>query len=364
MGINRHGITPPMKSLRILLATDAWRPQVNGVVRTWETSLVHLKERGHVAEVIEPQRFFHFPMPLYPEIELAVPWQQTISRIIRDFEPDTIHIATEGPIGQAVRMYCRRHRQFFTTSYHTQFPEYAHEMTRIPVSWGYRYMRWFHSRSSCILVATPTLEETLRRQRFEPPLHRWSRGVDLELFYPRPKKESEHPRPHLLYVGRVSKEKNLEAFLELSTPGTKFIAGDGPIRERLEKKYPEAVFLGYRRGQALAETYANADLFVFPSKTDTFGLVIIEALASGLPVAGYPVIGPIDIVTDPDCGALHEDLKQAIDLALQRGNPEKCVQLGRQYTWDRCTQQLLQGLVNRTTGRPFDGTSDTSGETL
>jgi glycosyltransferase involved in cell wall biosynthesis len=339
------------QSLRILLASDAWRPQVNGVVRTWETSIAHLKDRGHAVEVIEPGQFPNAPIPFYPEIRLCLPWQNQIAQRYTRFQPDIIHVATEGPIGLAMRTFCTRRRLHFTTSYHTKFPEYLQEMIYLPASWSYPYMRWFHSRSSAIMVATPSLEEELRSRRFQPPLKRWSRGVDLELFHPRPKTLFDYPRPILLYVGRVSKEKGIEDFLKVKTPGTKLIVGDGPIREKLQKQYPEAVFLGYRRGEALAEVYANSDLFVFPSKTDTFGLVLIEALASGLPVAAYPVIGPIDIIHNEKAGILRKDLSEAVPLALERGDPEECVKLGRQYTWERCTNQLLSNFVLAKTGK-------------
>lgn len=337
--------------LKILLATDAWRPQVNGVVRTWETSIRHLRDRGHAVEVIEPGQFPSTPVPFYPEIRLCLPWQNQLAERVRSFQPDAIHIATEGPIGLSMRTFCGRRRWRFTTSYHTKFPEYLREMVHLPTSLSYRYMRWFHSASSSILVATPTLEKELIARRFAPPIRRWSRGVDLELFHPRPKTPSDFPRPHLLYVGRVSKEKGIEDFLKAKTPGTKFVVGDGPIRERLEKLYPEAKFLGYRRGLALAEVYANCDLFVFPSRTDTFGLVLIEALASGLPVAAYPVLGPIDIVDDEKAGALDENLEVAVERALKRCDSANAVALGRQYTWERCTDQLLGSIVALKTGK-------------
>jgi glycosyltransferase involved in cell wall biosynthesis len=340
-------------SLNLLLATDAWRPQVNGVVRTWETSIQHLRDRGHRVEVIEPNQFLSAPVPFYPEIRLCLPWQNQLLERVKSFQPDAVHIATEGPIGLTMRTFLMRRRWHFTTSYHTKFPEYLEEMVHLPASWSYRYMRWFHSASSAILVATPTLEKELIGWRFNAPIRRWSRGVDLSLFYPRPKTPTDAPRPHLLYVGRVSKEKSIEDFLKVKAPGTKFIVGDGPIRAKLEQQYPEARFLGYRKGQALAEVYANCDLFVFPSRTDTFGLVLIEALASGLPVAAYPVLGPIDIINDPKAGVLNDNLEVAVQQALQQCDSESAVRLGRQYTWERCTDQLLGSLVDLRTGRPW-----------
>ncbi len=341
------------KPLRILLATDAWRPQVNGVVRTWETSIKQLEHWGHSVKVIQPNQFPGFPCPLYTEIRLCRPTRKEIATRIHKFNPDAIHIATEGPIGLAVRGFCRGTRRFFTTSYHTKFPEYLNEMVWLPTGIGYAFMRWFHRRSSAILVATASLEQELRHRGFSPPLKRWSRGVDLALFHPRARGTFPYPRPILLYVGRVSKEKGIEDFLHLKTPGTKVIIGDGPIRPRLEKQYPEAIFLGYRRGEALAQCYAEADLFVFPSKTDTFGLVMVEALATGVPVAAYPVVGPIDIITHEKVGALDKDLGDAVQRALQQSDREECARLGRQYTWENCTSQLLSHLVDSRTGKCF-----------
>jgi glycosyltransferase involved in cell wall biosynthesis len=330
--------------LRILLATDAWRPQVNGVVRTWETSLAHLRQRGHQTDVIHPGLFRSFPVPFYQEIRLALPGRRRVGELVQSFAPSVVHIATEGPIGLAVRAFCLRHRWRFSTSYHSKFPEYLQEFARVPIRWSYRYMRWFHSASSAVLVSTPTLAADLAGRGFHN-LRRWSRGVDLTLFAPRRKTWTDYLQPILLYAGRVSKEKNIEAFLALDRPGTKVVVGDGPHRGRLQRDFPKAVFLGYRSGAALAEAYANADVFVFPSKTDTFGLVMIEALACGVPVAAYPVVGPIDIVTDHKVGCLHDDLGHAVDVALRDGDPAACVRHARQFTWERCTDQLLESVV-------------------
>jgi len=330
--------------LRILLATDAWRPQVNGVVRTWETSIDHLQRRGHRVEVIHPGQFASVPIPFYREIRLAVPTRRGVTTRIRDFRPEIVHIATEGPIGLAVRAFCRRNRWRFSTSYHSKFPEYLKHLAGIPEGWSYQFMRWFHSGSSAVMVSTPTLEADLAARGFRS-LRRWSRGVDLAVFTPRPKTWTQYPRPILLYAGRVSKEKNLEAFLTLKNPGTKAIVGDGPMREKWQREYADAVFLGYRTGTDLAEAYSNADVFVFPSNTDTFGLVMIEAMACGVPVAAYPVVGPIDVVTDPKVGRLDKDLGRAIEGALQTADPDACVAHVRQFTWERCTDQLLANFV-------------------
>jgi glycosyltransferase involved in cell wall biosynthesis len=326
--------------MRILLATDAWRPQVNGVVRTWETSIEHLRRRGHDVAVIEPSLFTSLATPFYKEIRLALPSRGSVNRHIHDISPDVVHIATEGPIGLAVRAFCVRNRWQFSTSYHSKFPEYLQELAHVPVGWSYCFLRWFHGGSLAVMVSTPSLEAELRARGFRN-LCRWSRGVDLMLFTPRPKTWMQYRRPILLYAGRVSKEKNIEAFLTLNHEGTKIVVGDGPIRERLQRDYPESTFLGYRTAEALAEAYANADLFVFPSRTDTFGLVMIEAMACGVPVAAYPVVGPIDIVTDSEVGCLDNDLGRAVQVALERGRPDACVRHARQFTWERCTEQLL-----------------------
>jgi glycosyltransferase involved in cell wall biosynthesis len=333
-----------IRMARIVIATDAWHPQVNGVVRTLDTTARLLRERGHIVDVIEPSRYAAMPVPFYPEIQVCLPRPGRIYDRLRRFKPDHVHISTEGPLGLIVRRYCRLRGWRFSTSYHTRFPEYLKQLVRVPLRWSYRFLKWFHNGSSCMMVATPSLEKELAGRGFTAPIRRWSRGVDLSLFHPRPKAAVPYERPVLLYVGRVSAEKGLDDFLSLKTPGTKVVVGDGPARAELEAKYPAAVFLGYRKGADLAAAYASADLFVFPSRTDTFGIVLIEALASGLPVAAYPVTGPIDIVTDERCGALDEDLGRAVERALSAGDPAACVEAGRRYTWENCTRQFLGNL--------------------
>ncbi len=332
---------------RILIATDAWHPQVNGVVRTLDTTTRWLRDHGHSVEVIEPTAFRSYAVPFYPEIRVSMPNPGRIDRLLRRFQPDHIHIATEGPIGWQVRRACLKRSWHFTTSYHTRFPEYLHHLMHVPESFTYRLVRKFHAASSAMLVSTASLEQELKDRGFTAPIRRWSRGVDLTLFHPRTKTDPGLPRPLMLSVGRVSYEKGLEDFLRLRTAGTKLIVGDGPARAELQAKYPDARFLGLCRGQALAEIYANADLFVFPSRTDTFGIVLIEALASGLPIAAYPVTGPIDIVVDPSLGALDSDLGAAVEHALARGVPEACTRAAQAYTWDACTQQFFSHLVPR-----------------
>lgn len=330
---------------RILIATDAWHPQVSGVVRTLDTTARLLREWGHAVEVVEPSPYPAIRVPFYPEIPLAVPRPGRVYERVHRFRPDHIHISTEGPMGLLVRRFCRRMGWRFSTSYHTKFPEYLRELAYVPEGVTYRFLRRFHNASACMMVATPSLEADLKSRGFAAPVRRWSRGVDLSIFYPRPGVDRPWPRPVLLYVGRVSHEKNIEDFLRLPTPGTKVVVGDGPARAELERTYPAAVFLGYRRGQPLGEVYAAADLFVFPSKTDTFGIVVIEALASGLPVAAYPATGPIDTITDERLGALDADLGKAVERALRTADPAACAAAGRAYTWDRCTEQFLANLV-------------------
>jgi glycosyltransferase involved in cell wall biosynthesis len=333
---------------RVLIATDAWHPQVNGVVRSLDTTARFLRDWGHAVEVVEPGAFQAFAVPFYPEIRLAAPRPGRVYRRLVRFRPDHVHIATEGPIGLLVRNFCRRRGWRFTTSYHTRFPEYLRELTGVPEWPTYHFLRWFHDRASAMMVATPSLEKELVARGFRAPIRRWSRGVDLAVFHPRPKPAAGPPRPVMLYVGRVSHEKNVEDFLKLDLPGTKLVVGDGPARAELERKYPAAVFLGYRTGEALGEAYAAADVFVFPSRTDTFGIVVIEALASGLPVAAYPATGPIDTITDEKFGALDDDLGAAVRRALAAGDPAACAAEGARYTWERCTTQFLDNLVPAT----------------
>jgi glycosyltransferase involved in cell wall biosynthesis len=332
---------------RILIVTDAWHPQVNGVVRTLDTTVRTLRQLGHLVEVLAPDRFTPVPNFAYPEIPLCWPWPHRVQAVIHQFQPHHLHIATEGPIGVVVRQFAVNRGWRFSTSYHTKFPEYARHLIGLPETVGYRFLRWFHAASSSMMVATPSLEAELQSRGFRTPMRRWSRGVDLGLFRPRPRTET-YPRPIQLYVGRVSAEKGLDDFLSLKSPGTKLVVGDGPARAELQAKYADAVFLGYRKGESLAAEYANADVFVFPSRTDTFGLVMIEAMACGVPVAAYPVTGPIDIVTNPRCGALRENLGEAITVALREGVREVCATEASRYTWASCTQQFLANVVERT----------------
>jgi glycosyltransferase involved in cell wall biosynthesis len=337
--------------MRILIISDAWHPQVNGVVRTLTKTTEVLRTRGHVVEVIGPERFRRIPCPTYPEIELAILPYRSLVRQIEAFQPDAIHIATEGPLGMAARKYCKRKNLIFTTAYHTKFPEYIQERTGLPLKWSYAFMRWFHNGSAGVMVATDSLAKSLTEWGFKN-LRTWSRGVDVERFKPRSKDILDLPRPIYLYAGRVVVDKNIEAFLKLKLDGTKLVVGIGPDLETYRARYPEAVFAGYLENGHLASYFAAADVFVFPSLTDTFGLVVLEALASGVPVAAYPVTGPIDIIgPHPEVGALNDDLGQAIREALGK-SAEACRALALQYSWDACTEQFLNNLVPLQKARP------------
>lgn len=330
--------------MRILIVSDAWHPQVNGVVRTLTKTVESLSRQGHVIEVVGPGEFRRMPCPTYPEIELAILPYRALVRRIEAFAPEAIHIATEGPLGLAARRYCTRHNFAFTTAYHTKFPEYVEERAKVPLAWSYAFMRWFHNGSAGMMVATQSLADSLAARGFRN-LRTWSRGVDTERFRPRDKALLDLPRPIHLYAGRVVVDKNIEAFLKLDLPGTKLVVGIGPQLEEYRARYPEAVFAGYLENGALAGYFAAADVFVFPSLTDTFGLVLLEALASGVPVAAYPVTGPLDVIgPHPEVGCLHDDLGQAIKGALGK-SPQACRELALSYSWDACSAQFLQNLT-------------------
>jgi glycosyltransferase involved in cell wall biosynthesis len=329
---------------KIVLVTDAWDPQVNGVVRTLKTTIRELQRLGQEVCVVQPRAFRRLPCPFTHDIDLA--WNITPAFVADSIRPPCrVHICTEGPLGWAFRLFCAYRGIPYTTAYHTNFPEYVHEHTGLPVSWGVGVIRWFHWHSQAVMVATASLARKLQSRRFRPQPKLWSRGVDHGLFRPRPK-TMPRSRPLALYVGRVAKEKNVEAFLQARNPVEKYVVGDGPEMVALSRKYPEVQFLGALHGHRLADMYSNADVFVFPSLTDTFGLVVIEALSSGVPVASYPVDGPADILGNhAGVGCCHDDLEKAIDGALHSGDPTRCAELGRQYSWESCTRQFLANLV-------------------
>lgn len=343
--------------MKLLIISDAWHPQVNGVVRTYQYLIEELEKKGYTVKVISPVDFpRQAPTPGYTEIQLAVKPYRRLTRLIKEYEPDNIHIATEGPLGWAGRRYCIKHNQDFTTSYHTHFPDYAAKrlgkvfpiLSKPAHSFCKALVRYFHAPASSILIATASLEEQLKEWKFKPPMHPLTRGANLEQFYPGEKTLfHDLPKPVALFVGRVAIEKNIEAFLDMEWEGSKVIVGHGPSFDELKKKYPDAVFVGKKVGQELAAHYRSADLFVFPSRTDTFGIVIIEALASGLPVAGYNVTGPKDIITEDFLGALHEhDLRSACESALKsKGTPQqRAAHVNQYYTWENAAQQYEASL--------------------
>lgn len=331
--------------MKICIVTDAWLPQVNGVVRTLASVRAALEGGGHEVMMISPDNFASLPCPTYPEIRLALATPGAVRRRVDAFAPESLHIATEGPLGLAARHWCLRNGLAFTTAYHTHFPDYLAARTKLPASLFGRYIKWFHAPAASVLVSTRTLAAELA-DRGLPRTRLWGRGVDLAAFGPG---VARHPAfdglsgPVQLYVGRVAVEKNIEAFLASRHPGTKVVVGGGPALAGLRARYPDAVFLGPLAGEALASAYASADVFVFPSRTDTFGLVMIEALASGTPVAAYPVPGPRDVLTDA-VGAMDADLDRAIAAALTRDRVA-CAEYGRGFTWAASARQFEAALV-------------------
>ena len=341
--------------MKISVVTDAWHPQVNGVVRSLSMTVEQMGRLGHQVDVIEPQDFRTIPCPTYAEIRLAIGCKKAVARRLDEFQPDRIHISTEGPIGWAARSWCLKHERHFTTAFHTRFPDYVSIRTGIPKEWIWKMMRSFHGAAERTFTATATLAEELHAHGLTRT-HHWPRGVDLGQFNtsvpPHPAFEGL-PRPIMLNVGRVAVEKNIEAFLRVSVPGSKVVVGGGPALDRLKAQYPAVLFLGSKHGAELAACYTAADVFVFPSKTDTFGLVNIEALACGLPVAAFPVPGPIDIL-GPDnkgmhqgakvIGALSDELDVAITAAL-RASPKAAAAEAQHYSWEACTEKFLEGLA-------------------
>jgi glycosyltransferase involved in cell wall biosynthesis len=331
---------PPRK---LLILTDAWAPQVNGVVRTLETLGKDLAAMGHEVRYGTPEGRFTLPLPTYSEIRLAIFPRRSLERMIDEFRPDAIHIATEGTIGLSARAICLRRNIPFTTSFHTRFPEYVNaRFPFISKSVVYRFLRWFHGPATAMMVATPSLKQELESHGFKN-VRIWSRGVDVNAFRPAATNDLSYPRPIWLYVGRVAVEKNIEAFLALDLPGTKVVIGEGPARARLERTYSDACFLGPKVGEDLVRHYAASDVFVFPSQTDTFGLVMLEALACGVPVAAYPVQGPRDVIGDAPVAALDDDLKAACLSALTIPR-ETCRSFAMSRSWRACTEQFLSNL--------------------
>jgi glycosyltransferase involved in cell wall biosynthesis len=318
----------------ILIITDNLPEQINGVVTTYKNIEALAVLDGYRILYLDPRQFLHFSCPGYPEVKLSLPWQ--IGKKIEEMDPDYIHIATEGPIGLFARLYLDKRGYRYNTAYHTKFPEFLKDIYHVPLSWTYWYVRWFHKHSGKVLTTTQTMVNDLKHHGFEGNLISWTRGVDRSIFGDDQRSDTVAGRPILLSVGRISKEKGLDDFCRLDYPGaTKIVVGDGPYLENLKERYPEVIFTGARRGRDLAKYYANSDVFVFTSRADTFGIVIIESLACGTPVAAYPVPGPQDIIENGVTGHMSEDLKDSI---------EKCLTINRQtvkvnseqWTWQNC----------------------------
>lgn len=328
--------------MKLILATDAWDPQVNGVVTTLNQVVNGLQKLGHEVEVIAPSDYPTIPLPTYPEIKISI-WMKGLKKRIEDFGPDAIHIATEGPIGQFVRKHCLSQGYVFTTSFHTRFPEYIRERFPIPLEWTYPFVRKFHRSAFRTLAPTKTLVNELKGRGFNH-MQVWGRGVDTELFAPQKKTDLGLPGPIMLNVGRVAPEKNLQAFLDLDIQGSKVIVGDGPAIKELQEQYPDVHFPGVKRGEELAKYFASADVFVFPSLTDTFGLVMLEANSSGTPVAAFPVTGPIDVIEQGVTGVMHENLGEAIKQALKLDR-NVCREKALMRSWSVIVQQFLRALM-------------------
>ena len=338
------------RGMRIMLVTDAWEPQVNGVVRTLSRVVAECRQMGHEVDVIAPSDGFRtVPLPTYPEIKLAFGARREVERRFRAFEPEAIHIATEGTLGWTARAICRKWKLPFTTSYHTRFPEYVHaRIPLIPLKAGYQYMRAFHNAGGRLMVATQTMRDDLAKRGFKN-ITPWARGVDVELFTPERRGQDggvyqDLPRPIFLNVGRVAVEKNISAFLELDLPGSKVVVGDGPQMAELARKHKDAHFLGSKFGDELARCFADADVFVFPSVTDTFGLVILEAMATGTPVAAYPAPGPRDIIPGSGAGAVSEDLREAA-LACLDLDRATCRAYAETFSWRACAEEFVRNLT-------------------
>nr|WP_316655322.1 glycosyltransferase family 1 protein [uncultured Gellertiella sp.] len=332
---------------RITIVTDAWHPQINGVVRSIENTILHLSDMGAEVMLITPSGFRSIPCPTYPEIRLSITSYGAVARALERCRPSFVHIATEGPLGLLARYWCIRNGRPFTTCYHTRFPEYVAARFPVPERLLYGFVRWFHNAGAACMVATESLEQELSARGLKR-LVRWTRGIDTGHF--RPREQSPEPfglkRPLFVSIGRVAPEKNLTAFLDLDLPGSKIVVGDGPARASLQARYPDVHFAGMQHGEALARYFAEADVFVFPSRTDTFGNTILEALASGVPVAAFPVTGPFDILKDhPDAGTLGEDLHGACLRALGCSR-QAARSLAETYSWEAASRQFLDQVLS------------------
>ena len=328
--------------MKIMIITDAWEPQVNGVVRTLKQTRAELLRMGHTVELITPNFFKSIPCPTYPDIALSLFPGKEVARRIKAFAPDAMHIATEGPLGLSARAYAVKNKLPFSTAYHTRFPEYVKARTAIPLAVTYAFIRWFHGPSMAIMAPTAVVKADLEQYGLKNVVL-WSRGVDLDIFKDHESKVLNTAHPIFLYVGRVAIEKNINAFLELDLPGSKWVVGDGPALSVIREKFPEVNYLGVLQQEELAKVYAAADVFVFPSKTDTFGLVLLEAMACGTPVAAYPVTGPIDVLGDSTAGAMHEDLQKACMQALTIPRASARAH-AEQFSWRAASEQFAHHL--------------------
>jgi glycosyltransferase involved in cell wall biosynthesis len=329
--------------MKIAIVTDAWSPQINGVVTTLKKTIAGLTLLGYRVAVFNPSAFTTIPMPGYSEIPLSWLPGKKLARMLDDFDADAIHISTEGPLGHAARKYCLKRGFKFTTAYHTRFPEYLRLRLPVPLTWSFAFMRRFHNSASCTMVATSSLENELLARGFTN-LKRWNRGVDIDLYRPRIKSYLNGSRPAAVYLGRVAIEKNIRAFLDLDIKASKYVIGDGPAMNQLKSQYPETHFIGYKTGRDLAIHLASADVMVFPSLTDTFGLVLLESMACGVPVAAYPVSGPKDIIENGINGWVDDDLAYAVKKALTI-SPQKCRSSAEKYSWTNATKQFASNLV-------------------
>ena len=329
---------------RLLIVSDAAAPQVNGVVRTIGNSVTQLNKMGIAVEMLTPDQFKSVPCPTYPDIRLSLTRPRYVEQLIREINPEAMHISTEGPLGWAARKAALKNGWKFTTAFHTQFPEYVHARTGIPVSWGYALLRKFHSASSAVLAPTPTVGRNLIKRGFTN-IVQWTHGVDHQIFYPRLALKPTHSNtPVFLYVGRLAVEKNIEAFLKLDLPGEKWVAGVGPLQSALQRKYPSVRYIGVLSQDALAELYSQADVFVFPSLTDTFGLVMVEAMACGLPVAAFPVPGPLDVIGVSSAGVMDENLQRACMKALKLSR-NMAISHASTFSWEIATDLMARALV-------------------
>ncbi|KND57594.1 Glycosyltransferase [Candidatus Burkholderia verschuerenii] len=328
--------------MKIMIVTDAWEPQVNGVVRTLKNTTKELTALGHRVELLTPLEFKTIPCPTYPEIRPSLMPGRHVNERIDKFDPDALHIATEGPLGMAARSYALKHKLPFTTAYHTRFPEYVQARFGIPVGMTYRFLHWFHKHSQAVMAPTPVVKSDLEKYGFDNVVL-WTRGVDLDIFQPMDSKVLNTARPIFLYVGRVAVEKNVEAFLKLDLPGSKWVAGEGPALAELKSRYANVNYLGVLSQPELAKVYAAADVFVFPSKTDTFGLVLLEAMACGTPVAAYPVTGPIDVLGTDGPGAMNHDQREAcLDaLKIERADARAWAE---RFSWRAASEQFASHL--------------------